>query len=333
MVFEKVKQIITEQLEIDPAKITMDAKLNEDLKADSVEVVGRVVATALGVDVPEKLRKGAGAYYDRVSAVSPELGLAQRAAAADLAGKEGILSSAAMVDLYGQIYADGDITGDVRNRAHDLREAYVSETPAGRISAIKSLWGSNASDYGRAVLTAYAAARIPVSSDLEGDAPGLIASMLTAGLDANAMRWATVVPEGSQGWALLALAQPRRTNALGSGGLDTYIGSDSSGSQRRSKFLLAGLYGLGRIDARTAAAAATRLNVDFNRVSPWSRTIANAADVKNPTLVALLAGLGMQGDGWDKMTARQLYFIVHSLDQVGLSSEARMIAAEAVARA
>ncbi len=43
MVFEKVKQIITEQLEIDPAKITMDAKLNEDLKADSVEVVGIIM--------------------------------------------------------------------------------------------------------------------------------------------------------------------------------------------------------------------------------------------------------------------------------------------------
>lgn len=43
MVFEKVKEIITQQLEVDPAKVTMDAKLNEDLKADSVEVVGIIM--------------------------------------------------------------------------------------------------------------------------------------------------------------------------------------------------------------------------------------------------------------------------------------------------
>jgi hypothetical protein len=54
--------------------------------------------------------------------------------------------------------------------------------------------------------------------------------------------------------------------------------------------------------------------------------------VDNPTLVALLAGLGMQGDGWDKMTPRYLYHIVGALNRVGLEGEARMIAAEAVAR-
>ena len=40
----------------------------------------------------------------------------------------------------------------------------------------------------------------------------------------------------------------------------------------------------------------------------------------------------MQGSGWDKMTARHLYHIVRALDRVGLDAEARMIAAEAVAR-
>jgi hypothetical protein len=50
-------------------------------------------------------------------------------------------------------------------------------------------------------------------------------------------------------------------------------------------------------------------------------------------LVVLLAGLGMQGDGWDKMTSVHLYHIVSALNRVGLSAEARMIAAEAVARA
>jgi hypothetical protein len=60
--------------------------------------------------------------------------------------------------------------------------------------------------------------------------------------------------------------------------------------------------------------------------------ITRAAEVDNRTLVALLAGLGMQGEGWDKMTARHLYYIVSSLRRVGMEAEARMIAAEAIAR-
>jgi len=42
--------------------------------------------------------------------------------------------------------------------------------------------------------------------------------------------------------------------------------------------------------------------------------------------------LGMQGDGWDGMTPRNLYHIVAALNRVGMVAEARMIAAEAVAR-
>ena len=62
------------------------------------------------------------------------------------------------------------------------------------------------------------------------------------------------------------------------------------------------------------------------------RKIDRAAELGNPALVALLAGVGMQGSGWDKMTARHLFHIVRALDRVGLNAEARMIAAEAVAR-
>ena len=61
--------------------------------------------------------------------------------------------------------------------------------------------------------------------------------------------------------------------------------------------------------------------------------IDRAAEVDNPALVAMLACLGMQGSSWDRMTARHLYHIVSALRRVGLEAEARMIAAEAVARA
>ena len=72
--------------------------------------------------------------------------------------------------------------------------------------------------------------------------------------------------------------------------------------------------------------------MNLGRQTRWSRLIDQAADVGNPALVAMLAGVGMQGSGWDKMTPRHLYHIVSALNRVGMEAEARMIAAEAVAR-
>jgi hypothetical protein len=290
------------------------------------------IATALGLDVPSSLRNRAGPWYDMVDAVSPAQPLATRAAAADLAARRGVFSSAAMVDLYGQVFADQDDLGDISQRASQLREAYVADTPAERIAAMRDLWGGADTQYARMVLTAYAAARIQPDKSLKDDAADLIASMLTAGLDRNAIRWAPVVDRGSQAWALLALAQPEMNGAVNAGALDDYVGSDKSAGQRKAKFLVAGLAGLGRLDRGTIDTYVGRLGLDLGRQSPWSERITKAAQVGNPALVALLAGLGMQGSSWNKMTGRELYFIVRSLDQVGLSAEARMIAAEAVTR-
>jgi len=60
--------------------------------------------------------------------------------------------------------------------------------------------------------------------------------------------------------------------------------------------------------------------------------IGRATEVENAALVSILAGLGMQGSSWERMTPLHLYHIVSSLNRVGLRAEARMIAAEAVAR-
>ena len=291
------------------------------------------LATALGVEVPSSLRKGAGHWYDIVDALSPAQPLKTRAAGADVAAATGVFSSAALVDLYGQVFADEEDLGDVSQRATQLREAYVAATPAERVKAMRGLWGTGDDRYARLVLTAYAAARITPSDDLKSDAGDLIASMLAAGLDRNALRWASVVDSGSQGWALLALAAPAMSGTVRSGTLDDYVDADKSASQRKSEFLVAGLAGLGRLSSGTTNSYANRLHLGLGRQSPWSQRITQAAQVGNPALVALLAGVGMQGSSWDKMTARELFFIVRSLNRVGLSAEARMIAAEAVARA
>jgi hypothetical protein len=91
--------------------------------------------------------------------------------------------------------------------------------------------------------------------------------MLAAGLDANAMRWSGVVPKGSLGWALLALADGRGGEA-NSGALSSFAGADKSDSSRKTAFLVAGLAGLGRISDRPGATM---------RASSRSITTATAA--------------------------------------------------------
>lgn len=290
---------------------------------------------AVGLEPPARLMPTNRRGYDLAAATAPMLGLPQRMAAADRAAGVGILSSAAMVDLYGQVAAQDDIDVQWTNRTDQLRTAYVGSKPTDRVSAMRQLWDGAADDlqrHSRQVLTAYAAARLTPDPSLADDAAPLIASMLAAGLDRNAMSWARVVESGSEGWALLALAAPRRPAPVDEGQLEAFRDNDESPGTRKSAFLLAGLAGLGRISPATARGFAGKLEVDLGKASHWSRLIDRAADVNNPALVALLAGLGMQGESWDKMTPRHLFHIVSALSKVGLEAEARMIAAEAVAR-
>lgn len=290
---------------------------------------------AVGLEPPAALMQGASVRYDYMTVSAPMLGLTVRAKAADRAAGKGLLSSEAMVDLYSQIYADDDTTGDWETRTVQLRDAYIAPDARARMAAMRQLWDSAPDPlqrHSRQVLTAYAAARMPATNDLAGDAPDLIASMLTAGLDRNAMQWAALADNGSQGWALLALAAPSRSTPVGIEALDKYHGSDDSEDARRSAFLLAGLAGLNRVTPETAGEFATKLKIDISRRTSWTSLIARAAEVNNRGLVAVLAGVGMQGDSWSKMTPLHLFNIVSALRRVGLEAEARMIAAEAVAR-
>ncbi|MCH7628682.1 MAG: hypothetical protein IH997_08185 [Proteobacteria bacterium] len=293
------------------------------------------LAFATGLEPPEALRKQAGGAYAMMAVRAPMLPLTARADAADYAAGRGVLSSAAMVDLWSQIAAieDGDATWGPL--AGELRTAYVAEDAADRLAAIKGLLGDGGDPdkaYSRLVLTAYAAARVVPGEGMADDAAPLISSMLTAGLDRNVARWAPFVPVGSEAWGLIALSSPAKLAAVGGDTLGSFQDGDSSEGAIRSRFLLAGLMGLGRVDDQTAQGFAKKLTLDMNRQTRWTRAIDAAADSNNPALVALLAGFGMQGAGWDKMTAVHLYHIVSALRRVGLEGEARMIAAEAVSR-
>jgi hypothetical protein len=302
---------------------------------DELTPMRYALANAVGEPVPENLLRGASPYFSRAAAVAPMLALPQRIGASDIAAREGILSSSALVDLYSLAYAEEDLDGPAATLASRLRQAYVGTDPAARMAAIKDVWGTGSGggiDYARLVLTAYAAARLEPNEEFADDGGALIAAMLSAGLERDALRWADIIPQGSAGWAQLQFAAPGQRAAVSTGAIDDFVGDDDSAGKRKSQFLVAGLAGLGRIDQNDLSGYSRDLKMGLGGGTAWTRAIDKAAAVNNQALVALLAGLGMQGDDWDQMTARHLFHIVAALNRVGLNAEARMIAAEAVAR-
>ncbi|HQS97224.1 MAG: hypothetical protein B7X90_04315 [Novosphingobium sp. 17-62-19] len=309
----------------------------EDVEALTPWSIGLSFAT--GIEPPQALRDKAGANYALLAARAPMLPLKSRAGAADVAAARGLLSARAMVDLYSELYAEreggNDQPDEWSGRAETLRKAYVAAEQSERLEAIRTLWGDG-SDPDRAfsglVLTSYAAARVLPGEDVADSAAPLIASMLTAGLDRNALKWAPFCPVGSEAWGLLVLANPGRSNQVNSEGLNAFASDDESGGALRSQFLVAGLMGLERVDQAAARDFAGKFDLDLGRKTRWTSAIESAAASNNQALVALLAAFGMQGERWDRMTPLHLYHIVSALHRVGLDGEARMIAAEAVSR-
>jgi len=294
------------------------------------------LGVATGVEPPDRLYDQAGRHVQGWRARAPMLPMASRMKAADIAAAIGVFSSQAMVDLYAAAYDDPETSDDLKAQASVLRQAYTNDTAETRLAAMRDLWVRSDNEltrYSSKILTARAAAKIPPAAALRDQSYDLIASMLTAGLDRSAIRWTNIVEEGSDGWALLAVASPNRKSPVSYGALDDFGDADTSDDKLRSKFLLAAVAGLARADQQTIADFADDLSLDLRRTTRWTRAIQLASRRGQKGTVALLAAVGMQGRSWNAMSPLHLYHIVQSLERVGLEPEARMIAAEALTRA
>jgi hypothetical protein len=291
------------------------------------------LAAATGLELPDRLFANSGRQMAGWQVQLPMFNATTRAKYAPAAAALGVYSNRDMVDLYGQVLEDTDAPDPLRARAESLGSAYTAAGDAAKISAMAAIWdGATAgADYHAAlVMTARAAALIRADDAHSGEADRLVASMMTAGLDKSAARWANVVGEGSLGWALIALGAPGRAQPVEYGPLDDFYGNDNSEKAQKSALLLAGLAGLGRVDAEAQADFAGDLEVNIARQTKWTQAITAAAARGEQGTVALMAIAGLQAPSWSLVPANHLYYIVRSLRQVGLEAEARMIAAEAV---
>jgi hypothetical protein len=267
------------------------------------------LATATGVEIPESLLESSSPAVQGWRALSPSLAPGVRAAAADIAAARGILSSAALVDLYAAIDAGDDQPSTPAGVARNLRTAYEGTDADARADALGKVWDQPKDDearYSRLVLTASAAARIPTSL-AKPDTDRLIAAMLSAGYDTQALRWGGKAERGSDGWAMLTLADPAGA-VIGYGEVSAYAGAkDADGLKRRMFF--AALAGLGRLSAADVTQGAEALNVPVSRADSWTRAIAKAALDNEPGTVVLLAATGMQSRSWRGIPPEALYHV------------------------
>lgn len=292
------------------------------------------MATATAIPVPAELRKTEPAYMRGWTVLAPMTDMGDRIAAAPDAAARGVLSSEAYVSLLSAASSEEEPPEGVAGQIDRLRDAFGAPGGSDRYTAMQALWTAGSDPvqhYAAMVATARAAAGLPTNTDVGADPWQLLGSMMAGGFDNNAMAWAPKINVGSRAWGVLAVGSPRPLNGVSASNIGSFAGGDDSEDSLRAKFLVAGLAGLGRLDQSQAASAASDLDLNLGKQTRWTRAIDDAAARGEPGMVALLAATGMQGD-WSKLPPYHLYHIVRALRQVGLGSEARMIAAEALVR-
>jgi hypothetical protein len=233
---------------------------------------------------------------------------------------------------------------DRSSPAGRLRAAYRGDDDDARLSAMHALWdaaangeGGERDRYAASILTARAAAGITPSNDQQDDVAALVASMLSAGLDLQAERWARVADsaggsDGDRAWSILAVGAPHPAVTISVARVQKFIDRAGGSGAQHSALLVAALAGLGRLGDADAVKLARSLGVALGQPSPYGNALRRAVQQGQRGTVALLVATGMQTPTWTGVPASDFYRMMSALRAVGMESEARMIAAEAMSR-
>jgi hypothetical protein len=297
------------------------------------------LATATGMEIPDRLLKAASPQVRAFQARAPLLSAQQRLDSAMVAAGLGVFSSQSLLDLSSAIYDSTDPSDLAGTDAWQLRLAYVGKDPETRLDAIRKLLGAARDPMRKEAaraLVARAATLVEPDPKLGKDAPELIAAMLAGGYDQAAARWIPTVGRmddepSDRCWAMLALASPNIAD-VGTRRLNGFIGRDTSPNHVRSALLVAGLAGLGRIDPETANALNRRYGLGLGRQSSWTRMIDAAAGRGQAGTVLVLTGTGFQTPSVARLPGAHMFHAITSLKRTGQDFTARMVAAEALAR-
>ena len=299
------------------------------------------LSTATALMPPERLVNSASLQTQAWLARAPMFQATQRLPMARTAAALGVFSSQSLIDLYAASFdtTEPDALGETE--AWQLRLAYIGRDLDARMSAMRTIWGNARSPLDRVaaqVLLSRAARHVSPNIDLQSDAPDLIASLLAGGFDREAARWSAVLGEmddqpADAVWAMLALGAPEgQQPAVEAGRIDDFADRDQSEGKQRTALLVAGLAGLGRIDAETAGRLNRGHRLGLAVETGWTRMIDGAMRRRQTGTCILLTASALQGLSFEETRAVYLYHAVNALRRTGQEYLARMIAAEALAR-
>lgn len=298
------------------------------------------LAAATGMAPPERLINAASPQLRAWQARAPMLTAEQRLPSARIAAGLGVLSSSALVDLYGQVYDATDPSDLPGTDPWRLRTAFVGRDQDARLDAMRHFWDAArgpVEQQASYALLSFAATRIAPDPKLQDVAERLIASMLAGGFDREAARWAAAVRQmddepSDRAWALLALGTTSSGVDVSYDRIDAFIGRDNSPGKQRSRLLLGGLAGTGRIDVDTANRLNQQHGLGLGRTSAWTRLIDDAGGRGQAGTATLLAATGMQTSSMGRVSSAHVFHALGAMRRAGLEYQARMIAAEALAR-
>ncbi len=299
------------------------------------------LSTATGMMPPERLINASSLQTQAWLARAPMFPATQRLPAARIAAALGVLSSQALLDLYATSYdaTDPDELGGTQ--AWQLRLAFIGKDLDARLGAMRSIWGNAQSPLDRVaaqVLLSRVARRVAPDAELQSDAPDLVASLFAGGFDREASRWSSVLGDMDNGsadrvWAMLALGAPdHRSLGIDAGRIEEFADRDQSEGKQRTALLIAGLVGLGRIDANTAGRLNRQYQLGLGAQTSWTRFIDGAMQRRQAGTSMLLSASALQGREFDEVGGVYLFHLVNALRRTGQEYFARMIAAEALAR-
>lgn len=74
MVFDKVKEILCDQLDVDEDKVTMESDIQEDLGADSLDIVDLIMSfeEEFGVEIPDEAAESIKTVGDIVNYIEEQ---------------------------------------------------------------------------------------------------------------------------------------------------------------------------------------------------------------------------------------------------------------------
>ena len=299
------------------------------------------LSAATGMQPPERLLNAASPQLRAWAARAPMLSAEQRLPSARFATGLGVFSSGALVDIYSTIYDATDPSELSGTDALRLRNAFVARQPKQRLDAMRALLRANAKDpvlrQGDRAMLALAATRIVPNAELGEDGVQLIAAMLAGGYDRQAARWAAAAAQmedaqADRAWAMLVLGTESAALDVGANRIDAFIERDQSPLKSRSRLLLGGLIGTGRIDLPTAARLNDRHGLGLGRTSSWTRAVDGAGRRGQAGTAVVLTAIGFQTSRADRLSASHVYHGLAAMLAAGLGFQARMIAAELLAR-